>query len=229
MMSRPFFCFFSRWSDAGSGQLEKRRSLSPSGGAVADCGVRRKPRLRAGAVAARGSRSPRGSASCSNTRAWYIHVPLEREPLAATSFAAWRSSFRRDMPEPGSTKPRTPIWRKTRWCGDRAQAGHGWPALACWSQGRRNQAMRTIPALPRLPPKATNPGALRPHCRGSPEARALRRLSTWPDQPAPPGGRAKPGSAAVPGLRRPLIRRLAVAMVPVQALERPCPARLPLS
>ena len=64
------------------------------------------------------------------------------------------------LPEPASTKPRTFSWRKTRWCGDRAQAGHGWPVLACWSQGWRNQAMRTIPAPPRLPPKATSPGAL---------------------------------------------------------------------
>ena len=56
-----------------------------------------------------------------------------------------------------STMPRTFRWRKTRWCGDRAQAGHGWPALACWSHGRRNQAMRPIPALPRLPPKPKTP------------------------------------------------------------------------
>ena len=125
-----------------------------------------KPRLRVGAAAARGFRPPRGSASCSNTRARYIHVPLGRNPLAAASFAVWRSSLRRDipfgMPEPASTKPRTYRWRKTRQCGDRAQAGHGWPALACWSQGRRNQAMRTIPALPRLPPKPMNSGAFRP-------------------------------------------------------------------
>ena len=67
-------------------------------------------------------------------------------------------------------------------------------------------------ALPRLPPKPVDSGAYQP------------------GQISPPSGdRAKPGSAAVPGLRRPLIRRLAVAMVPVQALERPCPARLPLS
>ena len=79
---------------------------------------------------------------------------------ASTALAAWRFSLRRDMPKPASTKPRTFRWRKTRWCGDRAQAGHGWPALACWSQGWRNQAMRTIPAPPRLPPKATSPGAL---------------------------------------------------------------------
>ena len=106
-------------------------------------------------------------------------------------------------------------WRKTRQCGDRAQAGHGWPALACWSHGRRNQAMRTIPALPRLPPKATNPGALRlhcprlpqkaktpvsarPHCRGSPRSQwtlalfALTysgspRLRGEPKQTAPEG------------------------------------------
>ena len=70
------------------------------------------------------------------------------------------------LPEPASTKPRTLRWRKTRWCGDRAQAGHGWPALACWSQGWRNQAMRPIPALPRLHPKPTNCNALRPCCRG---------------------------------------------------------------
>ena len=44
-------------------------------------------RLRAGAAAARGFRPPRGSASCSNTRARYIHVPLGRNSLAATSFA----------------------------------------------------------------------------------------------------------------------------------------------
>ena len=86
-------------------------------------------------------------------------IPLHRCPSRP-----WRSSLRRDisfgMPEPASTKPRTFRWRKTRRCGDRVQAGHGWPVLACWSQGWRNQAMRTIPAPPRLPPKATSPGAL---------------------------------------------------------------------
>ena len=151
--------------------------------------TQRKPRLRAGAAAARGFRPPRGSASCSNTRARYIHVPLGRNPLAAASFAPWRSSLRRDtssgMPEPISTKPRTFSWRKTRWCGDRAQAGHGWPALACWSHGWRNQAMCTIPALPRLPPKATNPGALRPHCRGSPRRRKLQCFETAPPRLPP--------------------------------------------
>ena len=135
--------------------------------------------LRAGAAAARGFRPPRGCASCSNTRARYIHVPLGRNPLAATSFAAWRSSFRRGMPEPASTKPRTSNWRKTRWCGDRAQAGHGWPALACWSHGWRNQAMGTIPALPRLPPKATYPGASRPHRRCSPRSQRTPALWLW--------------------------------------------------
>ena len=78
---------------------------------------------------------------------------------ASTALAAWRFSLRRDMPKPASTKPRTFRWRKTRWCGDRAQAGHGWPALACWSHGRRNQAMRTIPAPPRLPSKPGDSGA----------------------------------------------------------------------
>ena len=51
-----------------------------------------KPRLRAGAAAARGFRPPRGCASCSNTRARYIRAPhkrdpLGRNPLASTSFA----------------------------------------------------------------------------------------------------------------------------------------------
>ena len=135
--------------------------------------------LRAGAAATRGFRPPRGSASCSNTRARYVHVPLGRNPLAATSFAAWCSSLRRDislgMPEPISTKPRTSRWRKTRWCGDRAQAGHGWPALACWSQGRRNQAMRPIPAPPRLPPEGDKSRRF-----GSTQKPALPRLSPKP-------------------------------------------------
>ena len=55
--------------------------------------ARAKASLRAGAAAARGFRPPRGSASCSNTRARYIRAPhkrdpLGRNPLAATSFAA---------------------------------------------------------------------------------------------------------------------------------------------
>ena len=82
-----------------------------------------------------------------------------------------------------STKPRTCRWRKTRWCGDRVQAGHGWPALACWSQGWRNQAMRTIPAPPRLPPEGdksrrfgSGQKPASPH-----EASGLRRFSAWPD------------------------------------------------
>ena len=127
--------------------LQGQSGSLASGGAAADCGAGRKPRLRAGAVAARGS------------------------PL------------RRGMPEPGSTKPRTPIWRMTRWCGDRVQAGHGWPALACWSQGWRNQAMRTIPAPPRLPPEGdksrrfgSGQKPASPH-----EASGLRRFSAWPD------------------------------------------------
>ena len=176
---RGFFMCFSRLGDAGSGQVEKRRSPRASGGAAA---TRAKASLRAGAAAARGFRPPRGFASCSNTRARYIHVPLGRNPLAATSFAtvvfAASAGIAFVLPEPASTKPRTSKWRKTRWCGDWAQAGHGWPALACWSHGWRNQAMRTIPALPRLPPKATNPGALRPHCRGSPRRRKLQCFET---------------------------------------------------
>ena len=152
---RGFFMCFSRRGDAGSGQVEKRRSPRASGGAAA---TRAKASLRAGAAAARGFRPPRGFASCSNTRARYIHVPLGRNPLAATSFAAVTffasAGIAFVLPEPPSTKPRNFSWRKTRWCGDRAQAGHGWPALACWSQGRRNQAMRPISALPRLPPEA---------------------------------------------------------------------------
>ena len=167
-------------------------TASASGGAAA-ARPERKHRLRAGAAATRGFRPPRGSASCSNTRARYIHVPLGRNPLAATSFAGRdvlvslghsnsKSSAQRRCP--CSTKPRASTWRKTRWCGDRAQAGHGWPALACWSQGRRNQAMRTIPALPRLPPKPTNPGALRPNCRGSrPSRGSCSRFSALHPKP----------------------------------------------
>ena len=159
---RGFFMCFSRLGDAGSGQVEKRRSPRASGGAAA---TRAKASLRAGAAAARGFRPPRGFASCSNTRARYIHVPLGRNPLAATSFAAVTffasAGIAFVLPEPPSTKPRNFSWRKTRWCGDRAQAGHGWPALACWSHGRRNQAMRPIPALPRLPPKPVHSGAFR--------------------------------------------------------------------
>ena len=157
----PSALFFSS-PNRGMPDLPKARSAGVSW-------LRGEPRLqgqqhwlRAGAAATRGFRPPRGSASCSNTRARYIHVPLGRNPLAATSFAMWCSQLRRSMPEPASTKPRTSRWRKTRWCGDRAQAGHGWPALACWSQGRRNQAMRPIRALPRLPPKPVDSSAFQP-------------------------------------------------------------------
>ena len=116
-------------------------------------------------------------------------------------------------------------------CRSRDRRSHGHPSGERRGGAGigRKQAMDGLRSPVGARDGATRRCARSPHCRGSPEARALRRLSTWPDQPAPPGGRAKPGSAAVPGLRRPLIRRLAVAMVPVQALERPCPARLPLS
>ena len=170
---RGFFMCFSRLGDAGSGQVENRRTPRASGRVAATrakaslragaAAARAKASLRAGAAAARGFRPPRGSASCSNTRARYIHVPLGRNPLAATSFAivvfAASAGIAFCLPESASTKPRTSRWRKTRQCGDRAQAGHGWPALACWSHGWRNQAMRPIPALPRLPPKPVSSGA----------------------------------------------------------------------
>ena len=97
----------------------------------------RQHRLRAGAAAARGS---------PGWVSWLRWATATAQAPACRGF-------------PSSTKPRASTWRKTRWCGDRAQAGHGWPALACWSQGRRNQAMRTIPALPRLPPKPMDSGA----------------------------------------------------------------------
>ena len=89
-------------------------------------------------------------------------IPLHRRPSRpwraplrrATSLAQCRSpAISANALWTTSTKPRTCRGRKTRWCGDRVQAGHGWPALACWSQGWRNQAMRTIPAPPRLPPE----------------------------------------------------------------------------
>ena len=92
----------------------------------------RQHRLRAGAAAARGS---------PGWVSWLRWATATAQAPACRGF-------------PSSTKPRASTWRKTRWCGDRAQAGHGWPALACWSQGRRSQAMRTIPALPRLPPRS---------------------------------------------------------------------------
>ena len=89
-------------------------------------------------------------------------IPLQRRP--SPRWVAWfrwatataQAPTRRECP--GATKPRTFTWRKTRQCGDRAQAGHGWPALACWSHGWRNQAMRTIPTPPRLPPKPVHSG-----------------------------------------------------------------------
>ena len=155
--------------------------------------------FRAGAAAARGSRPPRGSASCSNTRARYIRAPhkrdpLGRNPLAATSFAGRgvlvslghsnsKSSAQRRCP--CSTKPRASTWRKTRWCGDRAQAGHGWPAFACWSQGRRNQAMRPIPAPPRLPPKPVDSSAFQAGRIRHPAA-ARTSKKTGPAVPRPP-------------------------------------------
>ena len=100
----------------------------------------RQHRLRAGAAAARGS---------PGWVSWLRWATATAQAPACRGF-------------PSSTKPRASTWRKTRWCGDRAQAGHGWPALACWSQGRRNQAMRTIPALPRLHPKPVDSGAFQP-------------------------------------------------------------------
>ena len=68
------------------------RDFSQSMGAWAPWNLEQESRLRAGAAAARGFRPPRGSASCSNTRARYIRAPhkldpLGRNPFAATSFA----------------------------------------------------------------------------------------------------------------------------------------------
>ena len=47
-----------------------------------------KPRLRAGAAAARGFRPPRGCACCSNTRARYIRAPHKRDPLGRNPLAS---------------------------------------------------------------------------------------------------------------------------------------------
>ena len=117
-------------------------------------------------------------------------IPLQRRPS--------RLDVRRfgqpclHQPESASTKPRTITRRKTRWCGDWAQAGHGWPALACWSQGWRNQAMRTIPAPPRLPPKPVLLPALP---RLPPKPVLLPALSRLPPKPVDSG-------AFQPGKRR---------------------------
>ncbi len=125
------------------------------------CGAR--ARAKAKASASGGGRRCKGISSAAWFRVLLQHAGAVHPCTARTKspcsdvlrgmafFASAGVAF--SLPEPAPTKPRTYRWRKTRWCGDRAQAGHGWPALACWSHGWRNQAMRTTP-----------------HCRGSPRS-----------------------------------------------------------
>ena len=174
---RGFFMCFSRLGDAGSGQVEKRRSPRASGGAAA---TRAKASLRAGAAAARGFRPPRGFASCSNTRARYIHVPLGRNPLAATSFAKSISWFRwatatasvsvqrRDS---GSTKPQPQRGERRGGAGiGRKQAMDGLRSPVGAMDGATRRCARS-PHCRGSPPKPTNSGALTPNCRGSRRSR----------------------------------------------------------
>ena len=124
----------------------------------------------------------------------------------------WCSQLRRSMPEPASTKPRTPIWRKTRWCGDRAQAGHGWPALACWSQGWRNQAMRTIPASPRLRPKPVKRGLCTRTAAAPPEG--VRPIPALPWLPPKPCARSPHCRGSSRSRQTPALFKLAGSGIP---------------
>ena len=150
--------------------------------------------LRAGAAATRGFRPPRGSASCSNTRARYIRAPhkrdpLGRNPLAATSFAAWRSLLRRALPSASRSRHR-------RSHGPSVGERRGGAGIG------RKQAMDGLCSPVGARDGATRRCARSPHCRGSPrrrqvpalwlkpearitatphEAGELRRFSAWPD------------------------------------------------
>ena len=162
-----------------------------------------KPRLRVGAAAARGFRPPRGSASCSNTRARYIRAPhkrdpLGRNPLAATSFATVvfpvsACQEPRPVQEPFPSKR---VGRHRRSHGHAGGERRGGAGIGC------KQAMDGLRSPVGARDGATRRCARSPHCRGSPrrrqvpalwlkpearitatphEAGELRRFSAWPD------------------------------------------------
>ena len=135
-----------------------------------------KPRLRAGAAAARGFRPPRGCASCSNTRARYIRAPhkrdpLGRNPLAATSFAtmAFFASAGHFFWYAGAGIDEATDIQVAK---DAAVRGSGAsrPWMACarlLEPGTAESGDAPDPRTAAAPPEAENSSALRPHCRGS--------------------------------------------------------------
>ena len=133
-----------------------------------------KPRLRAGAAAARGFRPPRGSASCSNTRARYIRAPhkrdpLGRNPLASTSFAtmAFFASAGHFFRHAGANIDEATDIQVAKDAVVRG-SGASRPWMAC--------ARLLEPGMAQ-PGDAPDPRT----AAAPPEASELRRFSNWPD------------------------------------------------
>ena len=134
-------------SDAGPGQVEKRRSALASGGAAA----------------VRGSGASPGSAvHGSNRRAQAIHGLLAPDPRTTASFAT-SMSVASSIPAPACRKEcraeaMNTTLRRPSLQGDFVRAGRvhvepGCTAPACWSR-TRNHAADEIPLQRRPPPEA---------------------------------------------------------------------------
>ena len=145
-------------SDAGPGQVEKRRSALASGGAAA----------------VRGSgASPDSAVPGSNRRAQAIHGLLAPDPRTTASFANWMS-VASSMPAPAcrkqcraEAKNATP--RRTPLQGDFVRAGRvcvepGCTAPACWSR-TRNHAADEIPLQRRPRPEKLYSSRMAAHAR----------------------------------------------------------------
>ena len=167
-------CGSSPVSDAGSGQVEKRRSALASGGAAVVrasglgqstgiCRVRGEPRqcgdrahrLVAQSMAPTGERRP--SMACLR--------PIPAPPRLSPPVCPWlrrcrlREVVKARSAEAGNTTP-----RRTSLQGDFVRAVHGCTAPACWSR-TRNHAADEIPLQRRPPPEKLYSSRTAAHAR----------------------------------------------------------------
>ena len=141
--------------------------------------ARAKASLRAGAVATRGFRPPRGSASCSNTRARYIHVPLGRNPLAATSSRCDVSRFDGEQLADLLHQP----FPSKRVGQHRRSHGHPVGERRGGAGIGRKQAMDGLRSPVGAMDGATRRCARSPHHRGSPRSQCTPALFAWAGDP----------------------------------------------